>query len=283
MAIPTVCLVTPARPSDKIHKSLEAFDDELQKHLGWKWSIDFEVYWGNYDVAHLRTVATAAVADANDAVNAGQRAAIVTAGVIATNIVLGLEATIPIIQAVGGAAPTIPAGQNNVTGFKINALTTAQSQLGLLTDPVVVLYDDTPDTPAVPNPSNYIYGQLAGSGRTLRPVTARTPAALKSLNPAPLTGANGFMLLPNAMFYNHCDDIANFVDGKTAADGTPLPIYYPEREYKKAHSNRHGVKVLGSSVPDTYRLAARYVDRILDGTLTVGHLPAFVDALPDKD
>jgi hypothetical protein len=286
MAIPTVCLVTPAQPSDKVHKSLEAFEDELHKNLGWKWLIDFEVYWGSYNLAHLTTAATTAVADANDVVNAGQRAAIVTAGVVATNIVLGLEPAIPIIQAVGGAAPTVPSGQTNATGFYINALATAQAQMGkLVTDPVVVLYDNTPDTAAVKNPSNYIWGQLVGARPTLRPLTAQKPADLKSLDPTKLTGANGFMLLPNAMFYNHCDDIAKYVDGKTATNGAALPIYYPEREYKKAHSNINGVKVLGHNVPLTYRMAARYVDRILDGTLTVGAAawPSFGEALPDND
>jgi hypothetical protein len=274
-AKPVVRLVTPADKSDAKHASRDAFEKLIKKLYGTK--IDYQPCYGKYDIATLTTVATQAVKDA-DAASATQKVVIVTAGAMATTIVLGLTPTIPIIQAFG-ENPTIPPNRTNVTGFKIDAAKTAQDQLALLTGPVVVLYDDTPDPN---NPSNYIYSQLPAA-KLAPPITARTPLALKHLSPAKLLGANGFMLIPNAMFYNHCDDIANFVDGKKAADGiTPLPIFYPEHEYKDAHTTKTGVRVLGHHARLTYRNAAVYVDDILSGGMDITTLPPIGDAVPDQ-
>jgi hypothetical protein len=138
--------------------------------------------------------------------------------------------------------------------------------------PVAVLYDDTPG-----NPSNNIYAQLDQTKVT--PLTARIPSDLGNVSlPA---SANGFMLLPNAMFFNHCDDVVKIVDGKQSASGGPLPIYYPEREYKQAHKNPNGVTVIGHHVALTYRLAAIFVDSILTGGLQIP-LPALAGAIPDQ-
>ena len=71
------------------------------------------------------------------------------------------------------------------------------------------------------------------------------------------------MLLPNAMFFNHCDDVVKIVDGKTLAGGGPLPIYYPEREYRKAHRTQKN-SVLVTTFPDT--IACVTYDSILNGT-----------------
>jgi hypothetical protein len=172
---------------------------------------------------------------------------------------------------VGGSVPANR--QPNLTGFIIDAAAIAQAQLAALPNaPVAVLYDDTPG-----NPANNIYGLL--DQLKVTPLTARTPGDLAKVSlPA---GANGFMLLPNAMFYNHCDDVVKIVDGKTATVGGPLPIYYPEREYKQAHKIKSGVKVLGHHVAFTYRLAATYVDSILNGDLQIP-LPELAGAIPDQ-
>ena len=84
------------------------------------------------------------------------------------------------------------------------------------------------------------------------------------------------MLIPNTMFYNRCSEITDLVDQ------SKVPAIYPEREYKKAHKKRAGIAVHGHHVPLTYRLAAHYVDSILDGTLTVKNLPKFKEAVTDK-
>jgi hypothetical protein len=266
-------LVTPANATDK-KPSQDAFEKLLKKLFGS--SIDYAVCYGNYDVPTLTNAANTAVTAAYAAVEAGQPAVIVAAGTMAATILQditckkGLTGTISIIQAVGGSVPTNR--QPNLTGFIIDAAGTAQAQLALLKAPVAVLYDDTPG-----NPSNNIYGQLDQTKVT--PLTARTPGDLAKVTlPA---GTNGFMLLPNAMFYNHCDAVVKIVDGKTVTGGGPLPIYYPEREYKQAHKNKSGVTVLGHHVALTYRLAATFVESILGGDLQIP-LPALAGAIPDQ-
>lgn len=210
---------------------------------------------------------------------------IVTAGVMATKIVADLTKTIPIIQAFGDD-PNITS-QNNVTGFKIDAVKIAQDHLAALNKPVVVLYDDTPDAA---NPSIEFYNKLkawddANDKKLGTPLTAQKPEDLTKLGADKLKDANGFMLIPNAMFYNHCGDIADFLDDKTSADGkTPLPIIYPEREYKDAHNRTDkddNIKVHGHHAKFTYRIAAMYVDSILSGDASK-KLPPIMDAMPDE-
>src|SRR5262249_19094942 len=141
---------------------------------------------------------------------------IVTAGVMTTNIVLGIPgtSTLPIVQAVGGSDPTIPSGQTNVTGFKINTQATALTHLILLNSPVAVLYDNTGPATTLPNT---IYAALqaaaALAGKTLSPVPASTPSG--HTLPA---GVNGFMLIPNATYFKHFGDVVHIVDGKKKAD-----------------------------------------------------------------
>jgi hypothetical protein len=268
-SLPVVRLVTPADPNKK-HPSQDSFE-KLLKKLGGS-SIDYKAYYGKYDTKTLTDAA-------NSAVNGvpSQSAVIVAAGTMAATILQditiqqNLTGTISIVLAVGGSVPTNR--QQNLTGFLIDATETAKSQLALMNAPVAVLFDDTPGSP-----SNNVYSQLDQT--KVIPLTARTPSDLTKVNlPA---GVNGFMLLPNAMFFNHCDDVVKIVDGKTLAGGGPLPIYYPEREYKAAHQHKNGVTVLGHHVSLTYRLAATFVDSILNGDLQIP-LPAPTGTIPDHD
>ena len=273
-SLPVVRLVTPADPADKRHPSQDAFEKLLKKLMS---SIDYAVCYGKYNTDTLTQAADDAVTAAYAAVDGGRPAVIVAAGTMAAAILQDitskqkLTTTIPIIQAVGGSVPTNR--QPNLTGFIIDAAGTAQAQLAKLNAPVAVLYDDTPG-----NPSNNIYGQLDQT--KVKPLTARIPGDLGNVNlPA---DANGFMLLPNAMFYNNCDKVVKIVEGKTLPGGGPLPVYYPEREYKQAHKKpAAGVTVLGHHVALTYRLAATFVDSILSGDLQIP-LPELAGAIPDQ-
>jgi hypothetical protein len=287
MANATVRLVIVGRKKE-IHRSIVAFQDELLNNLGWFGSIDFFVHAANNDPANLQSAANKAVADAQAALTAPQAApaAVVAGGVQATSCLQiavqnSAGPTVPIIQAVGGAVPPNP--QNYVTGFIINALATAEYHLDHVpSQSVTVLYDDTPGTPSLDVYNNlFAYNQAkpAPQRKAITPLPARTPRALRTLDPTKLT--TGFMLIPNAMFYNHCDDIAAYVDGQSVG-GTPVSVFYPEREYKKAHTHTATVKVYGYNIPLTYRLAAQYVDKILDGA-TVAQLGGFLDAVPDRD
>jgi hypothetical protein len=143
MAKPIVCLVTPADPNDQTSKSRDAFEHELS-NVGWSSpSIEFHAYYGYYDKKLLKAVADKAVKKAEAAIKAGQPAAIVAAGVVATTILQGMTKSVPIIQAVGGSKPSMPA--KNVTGFYFDAIQTSKDQLDKLSgnDEVTVLYDST--------------------------------------------------------------------------------------------------------------------------------------------
>ena len=67
--------------------------------------------------------------------------------------------------------------------------------------------------------------------------------------------ASALIVLPDGLFWNH----RKVVIGRAAADG--LPAIYPEREY----AEDGGLVAYGPSVPDNFRRAAGYIDRILKG------------------
>jgi len=277
MPQPVVRLVTPAHPGDQKHDSRDAFEKQLLDTDGWRHKIDYQAYYGRYDQPTLQTMAQNAVTDAQAAVAANQPAVIVTAGTMATVMVQNQTqgSTIVVIQAAGGAITT---PQTNVTGFTINALAIANYHLSNVgSNEVTVLYDDSPD----PNPSLYVFEHLQSNGKQITPLPIRfsNPNGLKTLSAGSLKG--GFMLLPNAMYYNHLDDIVKYVDGKTVG-GNPVSIYYPELEYKKAHTNSTtNVYVYGHDIPNTYVQAAGYVDQVLKGTMSVQqmNLPPIQEAL----
>ena len=173
--------------------------------------------------------------DARAAAIAGKPAVIVAGGLQATALLQAMvEALkppiIPIIQAVGGDDP--PGRQPYVTGYKISALDTAKYHLDHLPQAVTVLYDDTAGTPSLVVYNDlvaYNQAKLPAARTAITAVQAKTPHDLKNL---PAIATAGFMLIPNAMYYNHCDDIAAYVDGKKVG-GTAVSVYYPEREIRR--------------------------------------------------
>ena len=96
----------------------------------------------------------------------------------------------------------------------------------------------------------------------LAKLPASTPEELHTLNPAALAGSDALMVLPSAMFWNHRSTIV------ALAAAARIPAIYPEREY----ADDGGLMAYGPNVPDTYRRAAGYVDRILRGAKP-GDLP----------
>jgi ABC-type uncharacterized transport system substrate-binding protein len=86
--------------------------------------------------------------------------------------------------------------------------------------------------------------------------------ALHSLKPVAFTGADGVMVLPDAVFWNHRGEIVALMDA------VRLPAIYPERDY----ADDGGLMGYGANAPDNFRRAAEYVDRILKGTKP-GDLP----------
>jgi hypothetical protein len=208
---------------------------------------------------------------------------IVAAGSMAAEILQGKTTTIPVIQAIGGRIPANLVGgvNRNLTGFHIDAQTTCDAQLndllGLAPPGVVTILWDPTNIQVSTDIKNHITTTFAAqiaAGRIIffpvsDPLTLPKPGDLK----------DRFMLIPSAMFFNNCQLIARAVEQKG------IPARYPEREYKKAHTNKASRKVYGHSVPMTYRRVARYVDRILDGEIAIGNgtLPMFDEAARDRD
>ncbi|MGB8489163.1 MAG: hypothetical protein WCD67_23080 [Xanthobacteraceae bacterium] len=253
---PVVRLVTPTLRNTK---SIAAFEDELLIYFGWQNVADFD-----YDVYSARNNNGRLKAQAKNAFD-DSPTVIVTCGSQATLFAMGFTTTIPIIQAAGGQAPSAP----NVTGFTINAESTALDHLNTMTaTAITVLYDDTNP------PSVAVFNKLNANvpmGKTLKPLKISDP---KKFGPQP--AMDGFMVIPNAMYYSHSAAIAAMVDGNANE------IYYPEREYKNAHRKKNNVSVHGHHIQNTFRQAAGYVNRILLGA-TIAQLPSFDNAVNDGD
>ena len=70
------------------------------------------------------------------------------------------------------------------------------------------------------------------------------------------------VVIPDGMFYAYRRDVVALINAAR------LPAIYPEREY----ADDRGLMAYGTNVPDNFRRAADYVDRILKGAKP-GDLP----------
>jgi putative tryptophan/tyrosine transport system substrate-binding protein len=86
-------------------------------------------------------------------------------------------------------------------------------------------------------------------------VEAESAAALRALRPAAFSGAAAVVVVPDGVFYTYRRDVVALVNA------AHLPAIYPEREY----ADDGGLMSYGANVPDNFRRAADYVDRILKG------------------
>ena len=102
----------------------------------------------------------------------------------------------------------------------------------------------------------------ARMGVRLLSFVASTPAELRALAPAALSGSGGLLVMPDAMFWNNRATIIDL------ASKARVPAVYPEREY----ADDGGLIAYGPNVPAHFRLAADYVDHILRGA-NPGDLP----------
>jgi putative tryptophan/tyrosine transport system substrate-binding protein len=93
-------------------------------------------------------------------------------------------------------------------------------------------------------------------------LAASTPAELRALAPAALSGSDGLLVMPDGMFWNNRATVIDL------ASKARVPAIYPEREY----ADDGGLIAYGANVPEHFRLAADYVDRILRGA-NPGDLP----------
>ena len=197
---------------------------------------------------------------------------IVTDGTSATLAAFAATRTIPIVMGTTGGDPVAlglakslsrPGG--NVTGAQmLSGL--SEKRLQLLkqafpgTERVAVLANPKDAISVLEMPKAAI--AAARMGMRLLPLSASTPAELRALAPAALSGAEGLLVLPGGLFWNNRATILGI------ASMARVPAIYPEREY----ADEGGLIAYGPNAPAHHRLAAGYVDRILRGA-NPGDLP----------
>jgi putative ABC transport system substrate-binding protein len=163
----------------------------------------------------------------------------------------------PVRQSV---APSLSRPGGNVTGFTLMTAELDAKRLELLR----TAFPQITAVSALVDPSNpaqqLMFESIEQAARamalgTVGRVDAPTIEALRSLQPAVFSGASAVIVVGSGMFWNYRQHIVSLVNKAR------LPAIYPEREY----ADDGGLMVYGANVPDNFRRAADYVDRILKG------------------
>ncbi len=207
---------------------------------------------------------------AQDLINLPVDVIVTDGGLAVARAAVGASRTIPMVMGAGGdpvAAGLVesfarPGG--NLTGFTLMTQELSAKRVDLMR----AAFPDATAITALLNP-NIVFGtretqEAARSvGLTVTPIEVATPEALRALRPEAL-GKPGrpLLVVSDAMFWKHRREIIALA----AAAG--VPALYPEREY----ADDGGLMAYGPSVPDNFRRAAGYVDRILRGEKP-GELP----------
>ena len=197
---------------------------------------------------------------------------ILTDGAIASRVAKDATQRIPIVMGSSGANPvtiglvtSLARPGHNVTGFTLMHAELSAKRLDLLravfpdATAVTVLLNPHPGSEANFRATQEMARSLGLT--TINRVEAASPEALRALHPETLGGIP-VIVLPDAMFWNHRREIIALVAAAR------VPALYPEREY----AEDGGLIAYGPNVPDIFRRAADYVDRILKGT-NPGDLP----------
>jgi len=141
-------------------------------------------------------------------------------------------------------------GHDELNIKRVEILSTAFPSVSVI---AVLVNSSSPNTPPFIEQTERAAKSL-GIG-DVRRVSAGSVETLLSLDPSAFTGADGVVVLPDAVFWNHRRQIVALVSR------TRLPAIYPEREY----ADDGGLMAYGANVPENFRKAATYVDRILKG------------------
>lgn len=189
-----------------------------------------------------------------DGVASGQAAAAV---IRTTPIVIAALGADPIAL---GLADSLARPGHNVTGFTITAPELAVKRVDLLraTFPAITSIH------VLLNPSKVgveaLFRLTEDTARSLglgvQRIEAINPEALDALSPKSFGGmGDSVLVLTDAMFWEHRREIVGLVAAAR------VPALYPEREFV----DDGGLMAYGPSVPDNFRRAASYIDRILKG------------------
>jgi putative ABC transport system substrate-binding protein len=176
---------------------------------------------------------------------------------LTTPIVIGALGADPIAL---GLATSLARPGRNVTGFTITAPELAVKRVDLVRAAFPVLTTIT----VLMNPSKAgaeaLFRVTEEAARSLDLGVARVeavnPEALDALSPEVIGRTSGaVVVLTDAMFWEHRREIITLVAAAR------VPALYPEREF----ADDGGLMAYGPSVPDNFRRAASYIDRILKG------------------
>jgi putative tryptophan/tyrosine transport system substrate-binding protein len=166
-----------------------------------------------------------------------------------------------------GFAVSLARPGGNVTGFTLMHTELNAKRLELLRS----AFPHVTTVTAVVNPANpgqkLAFKQTETAARSMglgdvARAEAESIAALRALRPAVFSGADAVIVLPDGVFYNYRRDVVALINA------AHLPAIYPEREY----ADDGGLMAYGANVPDNWRRAAGYVDRMLKGAKP-GDLP----------
>jgi putative ABC transport system substrate-binding protein len=262
--VPRVGILSPA--ADEAAASLVAFRKAI-RDLGWVEDqtiiLDFRISKGDFDALPELALQLVRV----------PVAAIVTDTTSATQAAASATRTIPIVMAASGGDPIAlgwaaslnkPGG--NVTGMLLLSLPLTAKRLQLLkyafpaTARVTILFNPK----SAIGPAGLRATEQAAKllGIAISPIAVGSPDELRALQPASLAGSDGLIVIADGMFWNNRAVII------TLALAARIPAIYPEREY----ADDGGLIAYGANVPDHFRQAAGYVDRILRGE-KAGNLP----------
>jgi putative ABC transport system substrate-binding protein len=166
-----------------------------------------------------------------------------------------------------GVATSLSRPGGNVTGFTLMSAELDAKRLALLRS----TFPQVTAVSALMDPANPMHkAMLEGIGRAAasmslpdpRRVEAESVAALRALRPAVFSGTDAVIVVGSGLFWNYRQDVVALLNEAR------LPAIYPERDY----IDDGGLMSYGANVPDNFRRAADYVDRILKGAKP-GDLP----------
>jgi len=197
---------------------------------------------------------------------------IVVDGGIAVPAVMAATKSIPVVMATAGDPVALGYVQSlsrpggNITGFSLISGELNQKRLDLLraafpeADQVAVLINPQNPTAQAGLALVKEAGERLGIRAAL--VELSSPEGIAGLRSEALRPDAPVLVVPDAMFWNSRHAII------TRLEGSGLTALYPEREY----ADEGGLMAYGPNVPDNFRRAAGYVDRILKGA-SPGTLP----------
>ena len=166
-----------------------------------------------------------------------------------------------------GLAASLARPGGNITGFTLMHTELNAKRLELLR----TAFPHITAVTALVNPANassklsFEQTETAARSLGLGSVTrteAESAAAVRALRPEVFSGAGAVIVVPDGVFYSYRRDIVRLINA------AHLPAIYPERDY----ADDGGLMAYGTNVPDNFRRAAGYVDRILKGAKP-GDLP----------